>query len=147
MRTTSFAETTDERLMTCLEEDERRPKPRHRLQFAEGLRELLDESSLAHVDDDRHFVESGIIPQRQLGKRRQHLRREIVDAEIAEVLERAYRVRLSRPGEPGKNDEPAVAGPPALARSGSGARTGLTRLRLHRTPPRPPSSSSSSSAC
>ena len=70
---------------------------------------LLEEPALAHVDDDRHLVQAGVCRGRQLRHRRDQLRRQVVDAEVAEILERADRLRLPRAGQAGQDDEPARA--------------------------------------
>ena len=86
-----------------------------RLQLPVDARKLRQEAALAHVDDDRHLVEARILARRQLGHRRNQLRRQVVDAEVAEVLERADRLRLARARQAGQDDEAARAARRRLA--------------------------------
>ena len=55
--------------------------------------------------DDRRAPELPIAADGQVGKCRNQGQREVVDAEIAEVLERSNRVGLPRPGQAGHDDE------------------------------------------
>ena len=52
--------------------------------------------------------------------------RQVVDAEVAEILERADRLRLARPGQPGQDDERAARLGGALA-GGLGSQPGAFR--------------------
>jgi len=60
---------------------------------------------LAHVDDDCHALECGVVAAGELGERRDQLRGQIVDAEVAQVLEGANRVRLPGSRKAGHDDE------------------------------------------
>ena len=73
-------------------------------------RELLRESALANVDDDRDLRVVGVLAQRQVGHHGNQRRREVVHAVVAEVLERADRVRLPGAGHAGDDEEVGVAG-------------------------------------
>ena len=82
---------------------------------AEDLRERREEVAFAHVDDDRDLLDVAAGAQRQLRQRRNQRRRQVVDAEVAEILERADRLRLSRAGQPGQDDErPSRLGSPGV---------------------------------
>ena len=105
MRPPRLAEAPHERRVARLEEDQHRVEPRHLPQPPEDRRELRQEAALAHVDDDRDLVDVAAGAQRQLRQRRNERRRQVVDAEVAEVLERADRLRLAGPGQPGQHDE------------------------------------------
>ena len=85
----------------------------------------------------RHLRDVAVAAQRQLGQGRNQLRRQVVDAEVAEVLERADRLRLARPRQPGQDDERRPRRRPAprrrAARSGrSRSRSSSIRRRLRR---------------
>ncbi len=126
-----LAESPDQRFMARFEEDEGRVQPGGRLELPPHARKLAEETALADVDDQRHFRQDRAFTARQRGERRHELRGEIVDAEVAEVLQRANRLRLAGARESGEHDEPAApalrCGPSCAARAhflsfeGSGA--------------------------
>ena len=74
-------------------------------QLAVHLRELVEHLAFADVDHDRGARDFVAGAQRQLGEHRQERHRQVVDAEVAEVLERADRLRLAGAGEAGEDDE------------------------------------------
>src|SRR4051812_28051406 len=111
MRTARLAEPPYQRGMAGLEEDQRGIHPGRLLQLAERSRELTQEPSLAHVDDDRHLVERGIVPRHQLRHGRNQLRRQVVDTEVAEILEGADGLGLPGPRQAGEDDETPGASP------------------------------------
>jgi hypothetical protein len=116
MRPAGLAVTPDQRRLAGLEEDQRRTQSGQRAERFEDARKLLEERALAHVDDDGGLLDLRVGPQRQLREDRQQRDREIVDAEVAEVLERAHRLGLAGAREAGEDDEPRrrVAGPRAV---------------------------------
>ena len=81
----------------------------------EHARELLEQRALAHVDDDGGLLDLGAGPQRQLREGRHQRDRQVVDAEVAEVLERADRLRLARARQPGQDDERGCRWRPSLS--------------------------------
>ena len=122
-------------------------EPRHLAQLLEDLRERRQEVAFAHVDDDRDLLDVAAAAQRQLRQRRNQRRRQVVDAEVAEILERADRLRLARSGQPGEDDERLAAAPRApsarcrpgvFARRLRGARSRASPRRLPARAPRRP---------
>ena len=109
VRPPRLAEPPHERVVARFEEDQHRVEPRHLPQPAEDHRKLREEVALAHVDDDGHLVDVAAGAHRQLGERGDQRRRQVVDAEVAEVLERANRLRLARPGKAREHDERLAA--------------------------------------
>ena len=105
MRPPRLAEAPHQRRVARLEEDQHRVQPRHLPQLPEDLRERRQEAALADVDDDRDLLDVAAGAQRQLRQRRNQRRRQVVDAEVAEILERADRLRLARSRQPGEDDE------------------------------------------
>ena len=67
---------------------------------------VLEQPALADVDDDGRARDLAAGAERQLGQHRQERDREVVDAEVPEVLERPDRLRLAGAGEPGQHDKP-----------------------------------------
>ena len=117
----------------------------------EDLRKRRQEVALADVDDDRDLLDVAAGAQRQLRQRRNERRRQVVDAEVAEILERANRLRLARPRQAGQDDErlpgsaapcdrPAGAGlpPPLRRRSSIGSPVLPARAPRLPRPPGPP---------
>jgi hypothetical protein len=95
VRTPGLAEPADESGVARLQKDEHRFQTCGRPQTSEHARKLRQEALLAHIDDNGEFIERGALPSRQFRHGRNQLRRQVVDAEVAEVLERANRVCLS----------------------------------------------------
>ena len=106
MRPARFAEAPHQRRLCRLEEDEHRVEVPHVLQPPVDARKLLEQPAFADVDDDRGARDLAAGAQRQLGEHRQQRDRQVVDAEVAEVLERANRLRLARTRQAGEHDEP-----------------------------------------
>ena len=134
MRPARLAVAPHQRGLAGLEEDQRRLQAGHRPQRLEHARELLEQRALAHVDDDRRLLDLRVRPQRQLGERRQQRDRQVVDAEVGEILERAHRLRLAGAGQAGQDDE-------AVRRAGGDSRRGRPRRLPRRVAPwlaRPP---------
>src|SRR5688572_26456699 len=116
MRAARLAEPPDKSRVGRLEIDQRRLEVAACFQLAIDPREFLDEAALPDVDDDGHLRQAGLFVRRQLGHGRNQLRRQVIDAEVAEVFERADRLRLARPGQAGQDDEaPGLAGRTSLA--------------------------------
>src|SRR5690349_4645735 len=68
----------------------------------------------AGVRHDRRALDLGALVHEQVGERPDHLRGQVVHAEVARVLEDVERGRLPRPGEPGDDHQLVEVG---LARS------------------------------
>ena len=77
------------------------------LQLPQDARELAEEAALADVDDDAPPSAARRLRGATARQRRDQLRRQVVDAEVAEVLERANRLRLAGAGQAGEDDERA----------------------------------------
>ncbi len=133
MRPARLAVAADQRRLAGFEEDQRRVEAGHRPQRLEHARELLEQRALAHVDHHRGLLDLGVRPQRQLGERRQQRDRQVVDAEVGEVLERAHRLRLAGAGQAGEDDEAMRRRVPAASLRSTGAR-GAVRARLRLAP-------------
>ena len=98
MRPPRLAEPPHQRVVARLEEDQHRVRAAASSAAVGRSRGNDDEeSAFAHVDDDRR-PSSMSPPARSdsFGQRRNERRRQVVDAEVAEVLERADRLRLAR---------------------------------------------------
>ena len=109
MRTPRLAESPHQRRVARFEENQHRVQPRHLAQPPEDLRERRQEAALADVDDDRDLLDVAAGAQRQLRQRRDQRGRQVVDAEVAEILQRANRLRLARSGQTGEDDERRAA--------------------------------------
>ena len=101
------------------------------LQLAEDLRKRREEPALADVDDDRDLRRSPPARRDSFASVGIERRRQVVDAEVAEVLERANRLRLAGARQPGEHDEPAARPLCGAARRVRGAGS----LRLLRAAP------------
>ena len=62
----------------------------------------------AHVEDDRHPLESLTVLRDQLGQPGQQLPRQVVDAGVAEILEELRRGRLARSRQPAQDHDVLV---------------------------------------
>ena len=147
MRPACFAEAADERRVARFEEDQHRIEPGHFPQPPENLRERRQKSAFADVDHDCDFVDAATGPDRQPRERGNQRRRQIVDAEVPEIFERANRLRLAGARQSRQDDE-RLPRPHAL-------RNGLATCTIRPTcsvcvtcppPHRPPPGSSSSSS-
>ena len=150
MRAPRFAEPPDERRVARFQKNQDWVQPRHLPKLLEDLRKRRQEAALAHVDDDGDFLDVSAGTLRQLRERRDERGRQVVDAEVAEIFQRADRLRLSRTGQPGQHDERRSGARRALAlAAGFWPRT-LRRLtpcrRLGAAQREPPDSISSSSS-
>ena len=92
MRPPRFAEPAHERGLGGLEKDEHRVEAAHGLQATVDAGKVLEQPALADVDDDGGARDLAAGAERQLGQHRQERDREVVDAEVAEVLERPDRL-------------------------------------------------------
>ena len=100
-----LAEPPHERRVAGLEEDQHRVQPGHLPQPTEDPGKRREEIALTDVNDDGDLLDVAAAPQRQGRHCRNQRRRQVVDAEVAEILERADGLRLAGPGEPGEHDE------------------------------------------
>ena len=121
MRPARLAESPHQRRLGRLEEDQDRVQVLAALELPVDPRELVQHLPFADVDDNRRARDLGAGSQRQLGEHRQQRDRQVVDAEIAEVLERADRLRLAGTREAGQHHE-SRRRPPVLAARRGGVR-------------------------
>ena len=70
-----------------------------RVEIVHDRTQRLEVDAPAHVRDDRGALDLGALVHEQLDQRADHLRRQVVDAEVARVLEHVHRRRLARAGE------------------------------------------------
>ena len=89
-------------------------------------RKLANEPALAHVDDHCDLLGVGVLAQRQVGQHRDERRRQVVDAVVAEIFERANRVRLARARQCRSRRGSRAA--PVARRRGVGRRAAAARL-------------------
>ena len=97
-------EAAHQRLVGRLEEDER-VLDAALVQLVEQLLELAEVLAAAHVADDGDAVDLAALAAEEVDERRHQLRRQVVDAEPAGVLERVHGLRLAGPGEAGDDHE------------------------------------------
>ena len=107
MRPPRFAEAPHERGVRRLEEDQRRVQPFHAPQLPVRLRELREKILFPDVHDDGDARDA--FAPHEIGERRNERRRNVVDAEVAEILERPDRLRFPRARQAGQHDEPRLA--------------------------------------
>jgi len=102
MTAARLGKARDQGLVARLEEDEAR-RDAHRLQVAQLLRQGGDGAAGAHVDGHRHAIVALVA---QLAhQRRQQGGRQVVDAVVTGVLQRAQRDALAGTGEAADEDE------------------------------------------
>ena len=76
-----------------------------RVQVVDDRPQRLEVDAAAHVGDDRRALDLGALVHEQLDQRADHLRRQVVDAEVARVLEHVHRRRLAGAGEAGDHHQ------------------------------------------
>ena len=76
-----------------------------RVEIVEDAAERLEEVARTHVGDDRRAPHLRALVHEQVDEAADHLGRQVVDAEVAVVLEDVHRRRLARAGEPRDDDE------------------------------------------
>ncbi len=77
----------------------------HPLQLVEHRRERVEILAAAHVADDRGALDLGAFVHEQLDQAADHARRQVVDAEVAGVLEHVHRGRLPGAREAGDDHQ------------------------------------------
>src|SRR3954454_15375270 len=80
-------------------EEEQAVRSARRREVLEHLRQSLEVGAAAHVAHDRRALDLAALVGEQLGQRGDHLGRQVVDAEVAGVLEARHRLGLARAGE------------------------------------------------
>src|SRR5688572_15006257 len=136
MRPSRLAEAAHERGVGRLEKDQSRVEPLHAAQLPVRLGKFSEEVFLPDVDDNRHACDA--FAAHQLCESRNERRWDVVDAEIAEIFERANRLRFSRARQPRQHDKPRLAR--------ATARSLRTRYGLHCSSPESGKSSISDSS-
>ena len=96
-------------LLVGLQEDQSVAHPAL-VEVAQHLDQPVEELPAAHVAHDGRGLHLRPLVHEQLGQRADHLRRQVVDAEVAGVLEDRHRGRLPGAGVPGDDDEVVQAG-------------------------------------
>src|SRR5215212_1213850 len=74
-------------------------------QLVENLHEALEVLAAANVGSHRGALDLAALVAEELRQRADHLGRQVVDAEVAGVLESGHRLRLARAGEAGDDHE------------------------------------------
>src|SRR5215207_7063664 len=91
-------------LLVGLEEEDHRPQP-FGLEVVEHLQQVVEVLTAAHVGDDRGALDAAALVAEELAEAGDHPRRQVVDAEVAAVLEGGDRLRLARARVAGDDDE------------------------------------------
>src|SRR3954464_8016474 len=86
-------------------EEEQPVRGAARLELLEHLGQPLEVGAPAHVAHDRRPLDLAALVGEELRQRPDHLRRQVVDAEIAGVLEARHRLRLACAGEAADHHE------------------------------------------
>ncbi len=113
---TGLLVAVEQRLLVGLEEEQLRLQP-VAAQLLDHLDQLLEVLAAAHVGDDRGALDAAALVAEELAEAADHPRRQVVDAEVAAVLEGGDRLRLAGAGVAGDQDEVdpfAHAQPPVL---------------------------------
>jgi hypothetical protein len=92
----------------------------------------LEELAAADVGDDGRTAHLGATVDEEVDEPADHLRRQVVDAEVAVVLEDVHRGRLAGPGEAGDDDEVLEARGPVRVLRRDGHVGHLAGRRGHR---------------
>ena len=95
----------EQRLLVGVEEQHAVARRRARSRSSSTALERLEVVAAAHVGDDRRALDLRALVHEQLDERADHLRRQVVDAEVARVLEDVHRRRLAGAREAGDDDE------------------------------------------
>src|SRR5688500_15612345 len=111
MRPPGFTETPDERRMRGFEKNQRGIESLHAAKLPVGSWELRKKILFADVDNDGDTRNA--FAANQVCKCRNQGRRNVVHAEVPEILERAYRLRFPRPGESSQYDKTGLPCPRA----------------------------------
>ncbi len=108
----------DQGLLVGLEEEHGRFQPLG-LEVVEHLQQVVEVIAAAHVGDDRGALDAAALVAEELAEAADHPRRQVVDAEVAAVLEGGDRLRLAGPGVTGDHDQLDLAAGSAPSRSAS----------------------------
>jgi hypothetical protein len=94
----------DEHVVRGLEEEDAMRGPAG-VELVEHARQLLEVLARAHVRYDGGPVHLAAVVLDELGERGDHLRRQVVDAEVPRILEARHGLRLPGAREPCDQDE------------------------------------------
>ena len=97
-------EAGEQRLVGGVEEEHAVMQAERREVFEDGP-QGLEVVAPAHVGDDGGALDLGALVHEELDERADHLRRQVVDAEVARVLEDVHRRRLPGAGVAGDDDQ------------------------------------------
>ena len=103
-------------LLVGLEEEHRRLQAVG-VEVVEHLQQVVEVLAAAHVGDDRGALDAAALVAEELAEAVDHPRRQVVDAEVAAVLEGGDRLRLPGPGVAGDDDQGHLAVTTCLSRS------------------------------
>ena len=95
----------DQRLLVGLEEERRSGSRPSRPSSSSTSTQVVEVVAAAHVGDDRGALHAAALVAEQLAERADHPRRQVVDAEVAPVLEGGDRLRLAGPRVAGDHDQ------------------------------------------
>ena len=98
----------EQRLLVGLEEEHRRLQAVG-LEVVEHLQQVVEVLAAAHVGDDRGALDAAALVAEELAEAADHPRRQVVDAEVAAVLEGGDRLRLAGAGVAGDHDQGHLA--------------------------------------
>src|SRR5262245_9274656 len=104
MAAARLLEAIEERLLARLEEEEAR-RQAGRVDLIEHRAQLLEVVAAADVRDDRGAAHAAALELEQLTEGADHPGRDVVDAEVAAVLERRDGLGLARARVAGDDDE------------------------------------------
>ena len=90
-----LAEPADERRLGRLQKDQHRIQAAHRFEAPVDPRKIGQQFAFTHVDDDGRARDFASCAQCELCEHRQQGDRQVVDAEVPEILEGADRLRLA----------------------------------------------------
>ena len=99
----------DQGLLVGLEEEHRRFQAVG-LEVVEHLQQVVEVVAAAHVGDDRGALDAAALVAEELAEAADHPRRQVVDAEVAAVLEGGDRLRLAGARVAGDDDQRDLAG-------------------------------------
>jgi hypothetical protein len=98
----------EQRLLAGLEKEDLRPQAAG-LEIVEDLDQVLEVVTAPDVGDDRGALDAAALVAEQLAEAVDHPRRQVVDAEVAAVLEGGDRLRLAGTGMAGNDDQVHLA--------------------------------------
>ena len=123
----------DERLLVGLEEEDLGLEPVC-VEVVQDLDQLVEVVAAAHVGDDRGPLDAAARVAEELTEAADHPRRQVVDTEVAAVLEGGDRLRLAGPGVAGDDDHHHLGLGPVLRHPVLFSCSWMSRATLPGTP-------------